>query len=132
MLVLFICVEMRIITSIFLILVVSLVSFQEATFYVLFKINQNYIAQNLCVEKNIKKSKCKGHCQLKKIVEESKDAPSPEMPFPGFEPTKIELFVLANNEIEDIFKESVSETYFGLKIYYDSDFSNSIFHPPIA
>jgi len=94
--------------------------------------NQNYIAKNLCVEKDIKGSKCKGHCHLNKKLKESKDAPSPEMPLPGFEPTKIDFIVITYNNLEEIFFESVHQNYFGLAIYYDSDFSNSIFHPPIA
>lgn len=34
-----------------------------------FKINQEYIAQNLCVEKELEESSCKGHCQLKKSLD---------------------------------------------------------------
>ena len=34
-----------------------------------FKINQEYIAKNLCVEKDIEESSCAGNCQLKKSLE---------------------------------------------------------------
>ncbi len=109
-----------------------MVSFQEASFYLFFKINQDYIAKNLCVEKDVQGSKCKGHCHLKKILKQTKESPSSEMPLPSFEPTKIELFVFINNDIEDVLNESVHQSNFVLTSYFDSDFSNSIFHPPIA
>lgn len=34
-----------------------------------FKVNQEYITNNLCVEKDIKESTCAGNCQLKKALE---------------------------------------------------------------
>jgi nucleoside recognition membrane protein YjiH len=34
-----------------------------------FKISQEYIAKNLCVEKDIEESSCAGNCQLKKSLE---------------------------------------------------------------
>ena len=47
-----------------------------------FKINQDYIAKNLCIEKDIEGSTCKGCCQLKKKLneneEQKKDIPLPE------------------------------------------------------
>jgi len=126
---LFICNAMRIATSIFLILVISMVSLQEATFYAFFKLNQDYFAKNLCVEKEIKESKCKGHCQLRKIVKKSKDAPSQDLPIPTFEPTKFELF-LVSNKIKLRSLESKDKPSFLICEYYDSQYSDSIFHPP--
>jgi hypothetical protein len=38
-----------------------------------FKINQEYIARNLCVEKDIEGSDCRGCCQLKKKVNEQQE-----------------------------------------------------------
>lgn len=43
--------------------------------YVNFKVNQEFIAANLCVEKEIEESTCNGNCQLKKslaVVEATK------------------------------------------------------------
>lgn len=37
--------------------------------FVHFKINQEYIAANLCVEKDIEESTCAGNCQLKKKLD---------------------------------------------------------------
>lgn len=50
----------------------SLFSFQfsELLVFFSFKINQEYIAKNLCVEKDIEGSTCQGCCQLKKRLNE--------------------------------------------------------------
>ncbi len=55
------------------ILILSILSFQftDLLIYLSFKINQDYIAKNLCVEKDIEGSTCKGCCQLKKKLEKS-------------------------------------------------------------
>ncbi len=34
-----------------------------------FKVNQEYISANLCVEKDLEESTCDGHCQLKKSLD---------------------------------------------------------------
>ncbi|MBX3101483.1 MAG: hypothetical protein KF690_03145 [Bacteroidetes bacterium] len=37
--------------------------------YILFKVNQEYIAQNLCVNRDVPGSECQGTCHLKKILD---------------------------------------------------------------
>ncbi len=57
------------------ILVCSIFSFQFSELLVLasFKINQDYIAKNLCVEKDVEGSTCQGCCQLKKKMHEQEE-----------------------------------------------------------
>ncbi len=57
------------------ILVCSIFSFQFSELLVLvsFKINQDYIAKNLCVEKDVEGSTCKGCCQLKNKMNEQEE-----------------------------------------------------------
>jgi hypothetical protein len=54
------------------VLILSVLSFQfsELLIYLSFKINQDYIAKNLCVEKDVEGSTCAGCCQLKKKLEQ--------------------------------------------------------------
>lgn len=58
------------------ILMFSLLSFQfsELLIFVSFKINQDYIAKNLCVERDVEGSTCKGCCQLKKRMNEQQES----------------------------------------------------------
>lgn len=57
------------------ILVLSILSFQfsELLVYGAFKLNQDYIAENLCVEKDVEGSTCNGCCHLKKKVNEQQE-----------------------------------------------------------
>lgn len=45
--------------------------------YINFKIHQDYIAKQLCVQKEIDDNKCQGCCQLKKEVEKNE---TPQVP----------------------------------------------------
>lgn len=58
------------------ILMFSLLSFQfsELLIFVSFKINQEYIAKNHCVERDVEGSTCKGCCQLKKRMNEQQES----------------------------------------------------------
>ncbi len=122
---------MRIITSILLIAVVSLVTFRDAAICLVFKLNQDYFAKNLCVEREVKQSKCKGHCQLAKMVEQSQERPAPDMPFPGFEPAKMELFLHAN-EFKITHDKSSRQSCFQPVSLLEIDFADPVFHPPSA
>lgn len=66
--------ELKNLTAI--ILTLSLLTFQvsELLVFVSFKLNQDYIAKNLCVEKDVEGSACKGCCQLKKRMEEQQES----------------------------------------------------------
>ena len=55
----------KIITT-FLIAAVFFGTFKEVVSYLSFQINQKYIAQNLCVNRNQAESMCHGKCMLKK------------------------------------------------------------------
>jgi len=96
--------------------------------YFSFKINQDYIARNLCVEKDVEGSTCKGCCQLKKKLENQQEQKKQVPP--------------AENEKQDLtfFSETKAKYHFflvssqivqsGLIQEYSSKFSYSVFHPP--
>lgn len=47
--------------------------FSELLILFSFKVNQDYIAKNLCVEKDVEGSTCKGCCQLEKKMHEQEE-----------------------------------------------------------
>jgi hypothetical protein len=57
---------MRIIVPAFLILVMLMHVFSKTIIYTAFLINQDYIAKNLCENRNAPEKKCCGKCQLEK------------------------------------------------------------------
>ena len=69
--------------SIFMILVILSTQFSELMVYISFKMNQDYITKNLCVEKDVKDSTCMGCCQLEKRInnqqESKKELPAPQI-----------------------------------------------------
>ncbi|MBK8503158.1 MAG: hypothetical protein IPL46_13635 [Saprospiraceae bacterium] len=62
---------MRLLSTIFLLLLILVTSLRDGLVLIGFKINQQYIAQNLCVERNFEESLCHGSCQLKMRLAEN-------------------------------------------------------------
>uniref|UniRef100_UPI003216DC0F hypothetical protein n=1 Tax=uncultured Draconibacterium sp. TaxID=1573823 RepID=UPI003216DC0F len=114
--------------SAILILSVFTFQFSELLVYVSFKLNQDFIAKNLCVEKDVEGSTCKGCCQLKKKINEQQKQKE-EMPPDQSE--KLEITFYAEQS--------------GLKLWFNDDgirlivintkgylfcIYNNVFHPP--
>lgn len=66
------------------IIIFSILSFQfsEGLIFLWFKINQEYISKNLCIEKDVEGSTCKGCCQLKKKLNEQQEQKKELPPLP--------------------------------------------------
>ncbi|MGE0019629.1 MAG: hypothetical protein AB7S72_08190 [Draconibacterium sp.] len=112
------------------ILVISLFSFQfsEGLIYLSFKINQNYIAKNLCVEKDVEGSTCKGCCQLKKRLDENQQKKE-QLPPQISGKNDINLFV------NQIFSCCTSDTpqkinFRNYNSHYWFCLPHEVFHPP--
>jgi hypothetical protein len=90
--------------------------------------NQDYIAENLCVEKDIEDSTCHGCCQLEKKLNDQKEQKS-DVPAPVNNKVDINLF----SQQVDI-HGFISELSLVFKCYYQNNYSliitNSVFHPP--
>ena len=65
---------MQKVVSIFFLLVFVMVTFQDLTFYSLFKLNQDFLTEKFCVNKEKKEMKCKASCHFKKQVKKAKKA----------------------------------------------------------
>lgn len=112
------------------ILILSILSFQfsDLLIFVSFKINQDYIAKNLCVEKDIEDSTCKGCCQLKKQLEKN-TAQKDQVPPTQNNKQNID-FISCNYKVNlyfPVIPEIVTLFFFDLKFL---KFLSSIFHPP--
>lgn len=112
------------------ILILSILSFQfsELLIFLSFKINQDYIATNLCIEKDIEGSTCKGCCQLKKKLEEQEQK---KEALPPVQSGKIDITFNTpeqNPRINYYPGQSLLPIY-GVEEYTFS-FLSRIFHPP--
>jgi len=72
--------------TILLFFVYTAVIFQPAYKYLAFKINQEYIVEALCVEREKEVNTCQGGCYLGKEMDETK-----KEPMQGTVPTKIKI-----------------------------------------
>jgi len=112
------------------ILILSVLGFQlsEMLIYISFKLNQDYIAKNLCVEKDVEGSTCKGCCQLKKKLEDQKDQKE-ALPVNQTEKLDINLYAETRLVLQDIYPE-VNEFKNDFILNYRFRPSQQIFHPP--
>ncbi|MFA5510977.1 MAG: hypothetical protein WC313_00890 [Candidatus Kapaibacterium sp.] len=54
-------------------IILMVASSPHVTYFVMFKANQDYIAANLCIDKNKPENSCQGCCQLEAVLNESDD-----------------------------------------------------------
>lgn len=112
------------------ILILSLLTFQfsELLVYVSFKLNQEYIANNLCVEKDMEGSTCEGCCQLKKRMNEQQETKKALPPVQSekqnidFWSQSISSWIAYFPHLEDVVTEWDAKYFIII--------SNKIFHPP--
>jgi hypothetical protein len=121
---------MRIIVLAFLILVMLMHVFSKTIIYTAFLINQDYIAKNLCENRNAPEKKCCGKCQLEKRMTgeaQKQDAQLPSLL------KSVDEITLMNSEVSAIrvkpflinsflFPEPIEVSHY--------TFVNRIFRPP--
>lgn len=120
---------MKFVAAIFLLLIVLMQTFSSFLIEADFFINQDYIAKNLCVNRDKPMMHCNGKCFLAKKLKEdgksqspaSKSEKSDVMPF----------FVPAPYSFND-FSQVDKLAYFIKDDNTISSFSRFIFHPPTA
>lgn len=112
------------------ILVCSIFSFQFSELFILlsFKINQEYIAKNLCVEKDVEGSTCKGCCQLKKKIHEQ-EKQKKELPPQQTEKQNID-FCVQMSELNCGINPIIENLRFGFSLKYSFLNILKVFHPP--
>lgn len=117
--------------SIFLAIIILASSIKELAIVLSFKIQQDYIAKNLCVERDIEDSECGGCCQLNKKLTEQHEEEKETLPSRKLTNT-IDFFYTLKNETNLVETGSgLTYQYFRASIYSDKSTGN-IFHPPKA
>jgi hypothetical protein len=119
---------MKIFFSVIIIFSVLSFQFSEGLIFVSFKINQEYIAKNLCVEKDVAGSTCKGCCQLKKKLNEQQEQKK-QLPPEQNEKLQINLFLKSLTTFYYIPKHSEIIRVIFL-VNYSFKINQPVFHPP--
>ncbi|MBK7245981.1 MAG: hypothetical protein LKG19_13695 [Saprospiraceae bacterium] len=71
---------MKLIMSIFLAILILMQGFGKTWIILSFKLNQQTISKNICVQRNIPNNKCKGKCHLKKQLKKSEQKDQNQIP----------------------------------------------------
>ena len=99
--------------------------------YLLFKINQNYIAKNLCVNRDVEESTCNGSCYLSDKIEETKDVENSHAPLPAsIETMPIVLIVQTAEDPVHSFPIEIPIPKGWDDKLESLDYIGSVFHPP--
>lgn len=115
-----------------LLVLISLLSFVGRFGVIIsFKLNQEYIAKNLCENRFDESSTCKGKCYLKKQLQKQDTEESKSSHSHGY--SRIEDFTLHQHD-----RISCSRTFITTDPNHTSfillrktiDYNNSVFHPP--
>lgn len=101
----------------------------KVSIYIDFKINQDYIAKELCVMKDKPDNCCQGNCHLKKQLEKANQTTSKKLPKAVLAKIKVELFYSQEQQ-----KIVVNQKYFQQHSepvsFYISPGIKGIYHPP--
>ena len=119
--------------SVFLVFLILLPIIGRSWIVISFKINQESIAKNLCVQRNVKNNSCHGCCQLKKRLAEKDKQEQKQLPRgskeKGSAPSDyLQLETGYNSNYGSIQKSK--DTNYNSSI--PSPFLNGIFRPPQA
>jgi hypothetical protein len=100
--------------------------------YVSFKINQDYIAKNLCENRAKPKMQCNGKCQLMKKLKQTDKEEQKQLPQTLKE--KYEVSYCHNLTSFSIDKRNVfaeiKKSFFDYQFQYSSSYHTDIFRPP--
>jgi hypothetical protein len=108
---------------------ILLQTFSKGIILLSFRVNQEFIAQNLCVQKEVEDNCCKGSCQLKKQLTDD-DNKSESIPFQNFK-DKLEVLLFCDTKNPFSFEQCLSNHTFHLPLSFPLYLSEgSVSHPP--
>ncbi len=119
---------MKKVFSILMATLILLITFQRGLIVIHFKLNQDYIEKNYCVNKTKPKLQCHGQCQLKKELQKTSDTNLENLSiYKHIEliPLKINIFKIEKIE----FRETLKISFYREDLFIQN-FVKRILHPP--
>jgi len=109
---------------------VCFLSFQEAGFYLFFKLNQDYIAKNLCINQDQVELLCSGKCYLDKVVETNyENQNTSQSTIPQFDQEKVR-YLNTSSMISFCSEEERLSTLFYYSSHSANPWPSGVFRPP--
>jgi len=126
---------MKFIISISLIILITYPQLMKVGIIVNWKINQQYIVKNLCINRTRPQLHCDGKCQLMKMIQKAEDdnKKAAEFPLAKFKNLSFDEFNIngKSNPTYNYKNKAIAiNSSFYRKSFYSYQFSNSCFHPP--
>lgn len=112
--------------------IILLQAFNKTWIVVSFKVNQDYIAKVLCINKNKPEKHCNGKCVLMQRIKASEEQEQKEMPQKQKEQKDV-LYCLDNLNWQVVFPQEIVnkvERVFSYQTPFTSAFVQGIFRPP--
>ncbi len=95
--------------------------------------NQQYIAQNLCENRDNPDSDCGGSCHLEKQLENADENNAPFTPHKGIEKIEIPAFDMAGQlQWQPLEANNTALYNIAEELFLPYDFTSPVFHPPEA
>lgn len=119
---------MKKVFSILMATLILLITFQRGLIVIHFKLNQDYIEKNYCVNKTKPKLQCHGQCKLKKELQKTSDTNLENLSiYKHIEliPLKINIFKIEKIE----FREKLKISFYREDLFIQN-FVKRILHPP--
>jgi hypothetical protein len=117
--------------AIFLLFLFLFPTFGKVWIIISFKINQDYIAKNLCVQRNVKNNCCHGCCQLKKRLAENDKQEQKQLPTSSNEKNTFVTDYFCKEIIQTLYISSLKKYNFNNYVYSLPNASlDSVFRPP--
>lgn len=125
---------MKKIVAISFALLILATSAKDVLTWASFKVNQDFIAKTLCINRDKPEKKCNGKCQLtKKIAESKEDGDPAKSPIPQPDEQKQLVYFCEANKVEfSLFTISNLQTGFVETTFSGQSCLDDIFQPPRA
>lgn len=119
---------MKKVFSILMATLILLITFQRGLIVIHFKLNQDYIEKNYCVNKTKPKLQCHGQCQLKKELQKTSDTNLENLSiYKHIELIPLEINIFKIEKIE--FRETLKISFYREDLFIQN-FVKRILHPP--
>ena len=120
----------KLIALYFIVVVLVLHTMSMPLAYLNFKINREYIAETLCINKDEPITICGGTCYLSKSIKKAHDNPESDKPVQHKKQVTEILYCLSSFEFTCDQTQEMNKSKFIYKETVTSSFHNDIFHPP--
>ena len=113
-----------------LLLIMLTITFSKWVIIAQFTINQKYITEKLCINKNKPRSCCHGKCFLAKQLDKDEKSDEQSLPQRGKENTSIQLFFCNENNDDAVTTAELTVVQSGEFSFAIQSFYTNCFRPP--